>query len=146
MVGCAAAVPGCACPVDAGRCTPEGDSGSATDPSRRVPACAAGRAQTGAGVVESTIYAGDPQHLVLNLDLVPRPQLAAAALLALAVDEHGVGGEEGGGLAARVDQAGQLEQLAEPDHLAADLDLALHVRPPPGCAPRRRGRRGPSRR
>jgi hypothetical protein len=56
MVDSAAAVPGCACPVDAGRCTPEGDSGRATDPFRRVPSCAAGRVQTGTGVVESTIY------------------------------------------------------------------------------------------
>jgi hypothetical protein len=51
----AAAVPGCACTVDAGRCTPQGDSGRATDPFRRVLPCAAGRVQAGAGVVESTI-------------------------------------------------------------------------------------------
>jgi hypothetical protein len=55
MVECAAAVPGCAWPVDAGRCTPKGDSGSATDPFRRVPSCAAERVQAGAGVVDSTI-------------------------------------------------------------------------------------------
>jgi hypothetical protein len=55
MVDSAAAVPGCACTVDAGRCTLEGDNGRATDPFQRVPACAAGRVQTGAGVVESTI-------------------------------------------------------------------------------------------
>src|SRR3954471_13176624 len=56
MVDPAAAVPGCAWPVDAGACTPEGDSGSATDPSRRVRPCAAGRVQTGTGGVESTIW------------------------------------------------------------------------------------------
>jgi hypothetical protein len=56
MVDSAAAVPGCAWPVDAGRCTAGGDSGSATDPFRRVPSSAAGRVQTGAaGVVGSTI-------------------------------------------------------------------------------------------
>src|SRR3954471_14206524 len=57
MVASAAAVPGCAWPVDAGRWTPEGDRGSATSPSRRLPSCAAGRVQTGAGVVEATISA-----------------------------------------------------------------------------------------
>jgi hypothetical protein len=51
-----AAVPGCPWPVDAGACTPEGDSGSATDPSRRVRPWAAGRVQTGTGVADSTIY------------------------------------------------------------------------------------------
>jgi len=55
MVDSAAAVPGCAWPVDAGACTPKGDRGSATSPFRRVRPCAAGRVQTGAGVVESTI-------------------------------------------------------------------------------------------
>jgi NADPH-dependent curcumin reductase CurA len=37
MVDCAAAVPGCACPVDAGRCAQEGDSGRVTDRFLRVP-------------------------------------------------------------------------------------------------------------
>src|SRR6185436_12840595 len=55
MVEFVAALPGCAWPVDAGACTPEGDSGSATDPSRRVRPCAAGRVQTGTGVADSTI-------------------------------------------------------------------------------------------
>jgi hypothetical protein len=55
MVDSAAAVPGCAWPVDAGACTPKGDRGSATSPFRRVRPCAAGRVQTGAGVAGSTI-------------------------------------------------------------------------------------------
>jgi hypothetical protein len=55
MIDFAAAVPGCACLVDAGACTPKGDRGSATSPFRRVRPCAAGRVQTGAGVVESVI-------------------------------------------------------------------------------------------
>src|SRR5215217_3855797 len=58
MVDSAAAVPGCAWPVDAGRCTPKGNSGRATGPFWRVPSCTAGRVQTGAGVVESAIRPG----------------------------------------------------------------------------------------
>ena len=56
MIDPAAAVPGCASPVDAGRYTPKGDRGSATSPFRRVRLCAAGRVQTGAGVVGPAIY------------------------------------------------------------------------------------------
>src|SRR3954447_5618417 len=55
MVDSAATLPGCACTVDAGRCPPKVDSGSATDALGGGRARAAGRVQTGAGVVESTI-------------------------------------------------------------------------------------------
>jgi hypothetical protein len=57
MADSAAAVPGCACTVDAGRRGRKGDSGSATDPFRTWRSGAAGRVQTGAGVAESAIYA-----------------------------------------------------------------------------------------
>jgi hypothetical protein len=51
MADCAAAVHGCACPVDAGRRDQKGDSGSATDPFRAWRSGAAGHVQTGAVVV-----------------------------------------------------------------------------------------------
>src|SRR3954453_5298716 len=49
MVDFAVAVPGCAWPVDAGRCTPERDSGSATDLARRVPILRRGARADGCG-------------------------------------------------------------------------------------------------
>jgi hypothetical protein len=54
-------------------------------------------------------------------------ELAAAAHLRLAIDERGALGQERLGLAAGVDQPGELEQLTEPDHVGVDLNLALHV-------------------
>src|SRR5690242_16117730 len=57
MIDSAAAVHGCACTVDAGRRHQKGDSGRATGPFRAWRSVAAGRVQTGAGVVESVIYA-----------------------------------------------------------------------------------------
>jgi hypothetical protein len=55
MVDSAAGVPGCAWRVDAGRCPPKGNSGSATGPFGGCRSGAAGRVQTGATVVESAI-------------------------------------------------------------------------------------------
>ena len=49
MIDFAAAVPGCAWPVDAGRCTPKGDRGSATSPFRRVPSLRRGTRAAGRG-------------------------------------------------------------------------------------------------
>jgi hypothetical protein len=51
-------------------------------------------------------------------------ELAAAAALRLTVDQHRLLGQERLCLAARVDQPGELEQLAEPDHAGRDLHLA----------------------
>src|SRR4029453_8389869 len=67
MVDFAAAVPGCAWPVDAGACTPKGDRGSATSPfrrgreakpvtSRQARQGAAGCGEPGAGLVKSPIW------------------------------------------------------------------------------------------
>ena len=49
MIDFVAAVPGCAWPVDAGRCTPKGDRGSATSPFRRVPILRRGTRADGCG-------------------------------------------------------------------------------------------------
>ena len=51
-------------------------------------------------------------------------KLAAPPLLGLAVDQHAVAGEVRPRLAARLDDARDLEQRPEADHLALDLDLA----------------------
>ena len=59
-------------------------------------------------------------------DLVAGAELATAPLLRLAVDEHGILGEERSRLAAGVDHTGDLEQRAEADHAAPDLDLTGH--------------------
>jgi len=50
-------------------------------------------------------------------------KLAATPVLGLAVDERGRRRQQLPRLAAAVDDAGQLQQLPEPDRLAADLDL-----------------------
>jgi hypothetical protein len=51
-------------------------------------------------------------------------ELPAAAALGLPVHGHATLGEQRLGLTAGVDDAGDLEQLTEPDHVAPDLDLA----------------------
>src|SRR5829696_3642151 len=66
---------------------------------------------------------GHAQGLVADEDLVARVQLAPAPALELAVDPHLCRREQQLGLAARADDARELEQLAEPDHLAADRHL-----------------------
>ena len=53
-------------------------------------------------------------------------QLPAPACLGLIVDQHPLGGEECLDLAATIDDPGELQQLAESDHLAPDRDLAGH--------------------
>src|SRR5262249_6118038 len=54
----------------------------------------------------------------------PTPELPAAPLLGRAVDGDRPAREQVLRLRAGADEAGQLEQLAEADHLAADRDLA----------------------
>src|SRR6185369_3387933 len=56
--------------------------------------------------------------------------------LALAVDADRDGGQEVLDLAPALDDVGQLEQLAEADHVTADGDLARHRRPCSGLARR----------
>src|SRR3954454_9981640 len=63
-------------------------------------------------------------RLVAHGHHVARVELAAAALLVLAVHRHAALGEQRLRLGPGVREAGELEQLAEPDHVAADLDLA----------------------
>jgi CrcB protein len=50
-------------------------------------------------------------------------QLPAPATLRLVIDQHPLGDEERLDPAATVDDAGELQQLAEPDRLASDRDL-----------------------
>ena len=54
-------------------------------------------------------------------------QLAPAALLRLAVDEHVARREQGSDVAAGVDETGRLEQLAEADDLSPENDLLFHA-------------------
>ncbi len=54
---------------------------------------------------------------------VARVQLPSPAHLGLVVDQHSLGGEERFDLAATVDDPSELQQLAEPDHLAPDRNL-----------------------
>src|SRR3954454_22116780 len=93
MVDSAAAVPGCAWTVDAGRCTPKGHSGRATGLFWRVPSCAAGRVQPGAGVVESTIRRGlynrSQMRRALHTLLLTVLLLALTAPVALAEGHDG---------------------------------------------------------
>lgn len=69
------------------------------------------------------------QALFARLDEVAGVQLPAATALVYAVDEHALGAEEVLQLATAPDHTGQLEELAEADHVAADRDLARHVAP-----------------
>jgi hypothetical protein len=55
MVEAATVVAGCACPVDAGRRTPNRDSDSVTDRFGGWRSGAAGRVQPGAGVADPAI-------------------------------------------------------------------------------------------
>lgn len=57
------------------------------------------------------------------LDPVTRMELATAPILGLVVDPHTAGRQQRLGLAAVVGHAGELEQLAEPDGVAADGDI-----------------------
>src|SRR3954447_8640962 len=59
-------------------------------------------------------------------DDVARVKLASAPVLPLAVDQHGVIGQEAPDLAAVVDKAGELQELAEPDGVAADRHVDGH--------------------
>ena len=59
-------------------------------------------------------------------------QLAPTPMLGLAVDEHPLVGQEGSGLAAVVDEPGQLEELAEPDGVPADRHVDGHGFEPSG--------------
>src|SRR4051794_34679820 len=67
----------------------------------------------------------DAQRLFLaRADDVARAQLAPATALGLAIDRDGERPDQVLGLAARVDDAGELQQLAERDELARHLDVA----------------------
>jgi hypothetical protein len=57
-------------------------------------------------------------------DPIPGSQLAAPPDLRLVVDECRLGAQQRLDLAAAVDDAGQLEQLTQPDRLAVDWNLA----------------------
>jgi len=53
-------------------------------------------------------------------------KLAAATDLRLAVDEDVLGSQERLDVSTSVHHAGELEELAEADHLASDRDLLRH--------------------
>ncbi len=63
------------------------------------------------------------QDLVADGDEISDPELTSPPRLRLAVDRHRAVGEQRLGLAAVLGDAGELEQLAEADHVAADRDV-----------------------
>ena len=90
-----------------------------------VPARPPGRARRSSS---RSAQAGDEttrsDSRVGHVDDVARPQLASAAALRLAVDGDRERADQVLRLAARVDDAGELQQLAEADELARHLDVA----------------------
>ncbi len=86
-------------------------------------------AGSGGGLSRSGAARAGARHLQLLLaerHRVPGVQLASAAGLALAVHQGRGLRQKSLGLAAAVDQAGELEQLSEPDRLPADGHLSNH--------------------
>src|SRR3954470_7912008 len=65
----------------------------------------------------------DAQLFVPHPHHIAGVQLASAPLLGLAVHEHRFRGQQVLRLAATADQAGELEQLAEPDCVASDVNI-----------------------
>jgi nucleotide-binding universal stress UspA family protein len=88
---------------------------------------------------------GDAYHVVGGRDDVTRVKLAAASDLGLVVDTHAAVGQQRLRLGASRGKACQLEQLAEADHVVADLDVARRrhhenvTQAPPAWPFRRRG-------
>jgi hypothetical protein len=70
---------------------------------------------------------GDHAKIVLaDPNAVAGVQLTTTAGLGLVVDQNRLGGEKPLDFAAAVDDPGELQQLAEPDHLSTNRDLAGH--------------------
>ena len=63
-------------------------------------------------------------------------ELSAAPQLRLAVDGHLTAGDQGLGIRSAGGNTGKLEQLAQADHVAGDLDGVLHTRRVAGPIPR----------
>ena len=88
------------------------------NPRDRVHKRRGGRGRGGASA------GGDPDGLAVDGDRVAGVKLAAAAGLNLAVDLHQTVLDQLRGLHTVLDQAGQLQQLAQPDHLVPDLEVS----------------------
>ena len=70
-----------------------------------------------------TLAGGNANRFAVHGDGVTRVQLPAAAFVDLAVDLHQAVLDEFGGLNTVVNQAGQLKQLSQADHVVADGDV-----------------------
>jgi hypothetical protein len=66
------------------------------------------------------------QIVIADTNVVAGVQLSAPARLGLVVDQNPLGCEEPLDLATAVHDPGELQQLAEPDHLTANRDLTGH--------------------
>jgi hypothetical protein len=100
--------------------------GAAAEPGRRGR-LSAGDAVGGARTTRSPRRRSPSGHahgLAAHRDHVALVQLATATRLRLAVDRHAVLDQECLCLGARVDEPGQLQELAEPDRVAAYLYVA----------------------
>src|SRR4051812_35158241 len=94
---------------------------AAVGTSRLTSACAT----RSSGSVRSAMARLDqPDFLPGGREQVAGVHLPAAARLRFAVDSHLAVSDQRLRLAARVDDPGDLEQLAEPDHVAPDLHFA----------------------
>ena len=69
---------------------------------------------------DAQVSAADPDH-------VTRMQLPATPELGLTVDSDLAAGDQTLGICAARDDSGELEQLAEADHVASDGDVAHHA-------------------
>jgi hypothetical protein len=84
---------------------------------------------TDSGPLGSSRNVGRQSQLVIcDPNDVARVQLPAAALISFSVHPYLRGREERLDLGATVDHASELQQLAEPNHLAANRHVSHHLR------------------
>jgi hypothetical protein len=87
-----------------------------------------GSRHDGDATPRSGVGRGHVQFVLADANDVTGMQLPAAARLELPVDRHGLGREEGLDLGAAVDHPSELEELPEPDHLAANGHVEHRLR------------------
>src|SRR3954453_18169393 len=139
MVDCAAVVPVCAWPVDGRGVNAGGGQWQSHGPSRWVRPCAAGRVQTGAMVVESTIWwvglcGGGEARRGDNADAVAQVRRAGEDCPPPAA----LGGRLAGG-AARLAAIADILREGRLRALRVDVDDVVHVSYLLPCRPSSRG-------
>ena len=70
------------------------------------------------------VRSSHPQELAPDIDDVTAVQLATTTQFGLAVDRDLARGDGGFGFTARFDDASQLEELAQPNHVIADRNVS----------------------